>query len=143
MLYHWVLFKIPANTSSEKIKNFYNGLETLTRIDGVVSIQCGAADKMCFPGYQDRSKGYTHALMVILKNKAALEKYEKDAYHVLIKSTIIVPLIDTTADNPIMAVDFEGVLAEKKPFYCSHWTLAAAVALVAGFAFVKLRARFH
>lgn len=146
MLYHLVLFKIPASTGKDKILNFYSGLETLKSIKGVVSIQCGEVDKVCYAGYADRTKGYTHALLVVLTDLRALEKYDKDIHHNLIKSTIIMPLIDKTAENPVLAIDFPGQIPAKVCFNCdtSIYTKAlvgVSVAAVFTFAWLKIHSR--
>jgi hypothetical protein len=146
MLYHLVLFKIPVDTSKEKIANFYAGLETLKSIKGVVGVQCGEVDKVCYTGYSDRTKGYTHSLLVTLSDVRALEKYDKDIHHNLIKSTIISPILDKTAENPIMAIDFLGQIPEKSCFIChtSIYTkllVGVTAVTVLSFAWLKIHSR--
>lgn len=45
--------------------------------------------------------------MVILEDRAALEYYEKDDFHNQVKKSVIFPIIDTTKENPILAIDWE------------------------------------
>ena len=67
----------------------------------------GAIDSRVYPGYNDRSKGYTHSLSVELTDANALLNYDKDETHEAIKKYNIIPFLDKTAENPILAVDWE------------------------------------
>jgi hypothetical protein len=111
MYYHLVLLKIKPDASEEQMENFFVGLKSLSIISGVVSLQIEKINNNVYRGYDNRTKGYTHALMVVLKNKSALEGYDKDHFHLLVKSTIIKPLLDTTLNDPVLAVDWEGEAA--------------------------------
>jgi hypothetical protein len=108
MLFHVVYFKIASNVSEEQIKNLYNGFNCLKDIPGVKSIQYGEADTLPYKSYQNRTKGYNYCLLVVLKNKNYLEDYEYNQIHNLVRATIIKPLLDPSAEQPIIALDFEG-----------------------------------
>ena len=134
MIYHLVLFKLQSNVSEEQLRNFYVGLECLKDIPGVSKIQCGACDKLPYASYADRSAGYSHALLVVLKDWKALEDYDKNSFHGVVKDTVIKPLLDLTAERPVLAVDWEGVVTEENPwdavgFFLNTRTLIATGAL--------------
>ena len=59
--------------------------------------------KNAYKDYDDRTKGYTHSLFIVLKDKKSLEYYDKNILHNMIKSTVIKPLLDIdveSSDNP-------------------------------------------
>lgn len=146
MIFHLVLLKIKPSASGEQLDNLATSLKSLSGIPGVLSIQFEPANKSVYVGYDDRTKGYTHSLLVILADKKALEVYDKDTLHQLVKSSVIKPLLDTTVTDPVLAVDWEGE-APKLPAKCSlakHYGfyLAAVGALsIAGFVALRYRSR--
>lgn len=111
MIYHVVLFKFLPLTE-EQTRDLYSGLECLRDIPGVISVQYGRADKMPYKTYNDRSRGYTHSLIVAVRNRKTLEEYEMNSVHNLVRAKAIKPLIDTDADAPVLAFDFEGAVQE-------------------------------
>lgn len=145
MIFHLVLLKIKPSASHEQLLNLSTGLKSLSGIPGVLSIQIEPANKSVYVGYDDRTKGYTHALLVLLADKKALEVYDKDPLHQLVKSTVIKPLLDTNVSDPVLAVDWEGEAPElPKNSLCKHYAyyLAAVGALsVLGFVALRFRSR--
>lgn len=114
MIFHTVLFKIKQNSSKEELDNFYTGVKSLSVIPGVLSVSIDPIDSNVYLGYDDRTKGYTHVLSVILKDKKSLEGYDKDPFHLTIKSTIIKPMLEANTTDPVLAVDWEGELPKVK-----------------------------
>jgi hypothetical protein len=115
MLYHLVLLRLTSNISKQQEAELYTALDALRDIPGVVYLQCGKCDKNVYDGYQERSHGYTHSLVTVLEDAAALEVYDKNTYHIYVKQQIISPLLDNDPTNPvkpICAVDYEGQLEE-------------------------------
>mmetsp|Transcript_4788 Transcript_4788/g.6601 ORF Transcript_4788/g.6601 Transcript_4788/m.6601 type:complete len:146 (-) Transcript_4788:1571-2008(-) len=113
MFFHIVLFKIKPSVSEEEIDNFFIGLDSLKSIRGIVSVHYGAIDKNVYKNFSDRTRGYTYSLVVKLKNQAFLESYEKDTYHNLVRTSVIVPLLDQSVETPVMAVDWNDISDEK------------------------------
>jgi hypothetical protein len=144
MIAHVVLLRLIDCVCDEQLAELYVTLDALRQIPGVLQLQCGAHDQKSYPGYGDRSQGFTHSLVVMLEDQAALESYDKNAYHGYIKQDIIAPLLDKDPSNPVspvLAMDFEGVLADSLPVPVVSrsngfiWTLSslltgAAIALV-------------
>lgn len=143
MIYHLVLLKVKPTASSEELLNLSTALESLISIKGVLTVKIEPANKSVYAGYDDRTKGYTHALLVILSDKKALEVYDKDPTHLLVKSSVIKPLLDTTVTDPVLAVDWEGAAPDlPKGFFCKNATYFAAAAAVLSLAgIVALRSR--
>jgi hypothetical protein len=146
MIFHLVLLKVRPTATPQEVENLYKGLNSLTEVPGVKSVSCGPVDKCVYAGYDDRSKGYTHALLVLLKDKAALEGYDKNSFHAVVKSTIIKPMLDTTVTDPVLAVDWEGPTPHIKTCWFSQlvtsqsMTMFAAGALaVAGIVVMRSR----
>lgn len=129
MIYHLVLFKVKGNATEEEIIRFFAGLRELRQIAGVSQVSCGACDKMPYTGYADRSAGYTHALMVVLADWKALEGYDQNSFHAAVKEAVIKPMLDPSAERPILAIDWEDnqIPAEAK----SWWNASSAVVLTA------------
>ena len=144
MIFHLVLLKLKPSATADELKNLYVGLKSLDGISGVESVQIESANKSVYVGYDDRTKGYTHALLVILSDKGALECYDKDPFHLLIKSTVIKPLLDTNVSDPVLAVDWEAEAPKlpTKSLLASniHYVIAAAgVASLVGFLAIRSR----
>lgn len=114
MLYHIVIFKFRSNISAEETAQFVAGVESLKQIDGVLTTQCGELSKTLYPNYNDRTKGYTHSLLVLLKDADALEKYDSHPFHEEVRQNCIRPLIDQQADSPVLAFDYFGKLPDEK-----------------------------
>jgi len=99
--------------SEEEIDNFFIGLDSLKSIRGVVSVHYGAIEKNVYESFSDRSRGYSHSLLVKLKSRAFLEGYDKDTYHNLVRTTVIKPLLDQSMETPVMAIDWNDLSEEK------------------------------
>ena len=115
MLYHLVLLRFKSTITEHQEQELFTALDALRDIPGVIYLQCGKCDKNVYDGYAERSQGYTHSLVTILTDSAALEVYDKNAYHIYVKQSIIAPLLDIDSSNPlkpVTAIDYEGVLEE-------------------------------
>ena len=149
MIYHLVLLKVRATATSEELSNLATAMKSLKDVPGVISVQFEEVNNAVYVGYDDRSRGYTHALLVVLKDKKALEGYDKDSYHGMIKSTVIKPMLDTTKNDFVLAVDWEGGAQRTSPPCClapycnatSYSILAVSLLAVAGVIALKLKAR--
>lgn len=146
MIFHLVLLKIKANASSVELDNLFTGIKSLAAVSGVRSVSIETIDNSVYVGYEDRTKGYTHALMVILKDKKSLEAYDKDSHHGTVKSTIIKPMLDFSLNDPVLAVDWEGEFPKLKT--CPLTTLTSSstvtaftVGVLAAAGFMLLRSR--
>eukprot|EP01031_Cornospumella_fuschlensis_P030975 gene30975-37438_t len=114
MIYHVVLFKFKANLSAEEVARFVAGVNRLKQITGVVSAQCGEVGKSFYSSYSDRTRGYTHSLLIVMDGAEDLERYDKSPLHEEVKQTCIIPLLDKAADSPAMAIDYFGKLPEDR-----------------------------
>jgi hypothetical protein len=92
-----------------------------------------------YAGYDDRTKGYTHSLLVTLKDKTALEAYDKAHFHGIVKQTIVKPALDLSQENPVLAVDWEEETPSNLAQY-ARISAAAGVVLV-GFLALRMRSR--
>lgn len=146
MIYHLVLFKFRRNCTSEEYANLQTAVTTLAGIKGVLSARLDAINNSVYAGYDDRTKGYTHTLMVLLKDKNALEHYDKDSTHGLIKTGVIKPMLDLAANDPVLAVDWEADAPSWKQCPLSQlktWTGVGliTVSLLAAAGFTVMRSR--
>lgn len=149
MIYHLVLLKVRSTATSDELSNLSKGMKSLKDVPGVISVQFEEVNNAVYVGYDDRSKGYTHALLVVLKDKKALEGYDKDSFHNLIKSTVIKPMLDTAKNDFVMAIDWEGDAQKTSPSCClapycnvtSCSILAVSLLAIAGVVAFKLKAR--
>mmetsp|Transcript_866 Transcript_866/g.1829 ORF Transcript_866/g.1829 Transcript_866/m.1829 type:complete len:130 (+) Transcript_866:147-536(+) len=102
---HIVLLKTKPDATSEQIKSLINGVNSLSTIDGVLSVSIGRVfveqDWM-----DDRTGGVTYALRVRLRDKDALHRYQDDEGHKKIIRDAVAPII---TEKPV-AVDFESHL---------------------------------
>lgn len=114
MIYHVVLFKFKQALSAEEVARYVAGVDRLKQITGVVSTQCGEVGKSFYSNYSDRTKGFTHTLLVVLEGVEDLERYDKSPLHEEVKQSCIVPLIDKAAENAVMAIDYFGKLPEDR-----------------------------
>lgn len=144
MIYHVVLFKFLPLTE-EQTRDLYSGFDCLKAIPKVIAVQYGLADKMPYKGYNDRTRGYTHALVVTVPNRKALEEYELNSVHSLVRAKSIKPLIDTDADAPVLAFDYEGLVQEyfwwKR--YTRYLTVIGGVSGVIGLIALGIRFRYR
>ena len=74
---------------------------------GVLSVNINKIIKNAYKDYDDRTKGYTHSLFIVLKDKKSLEYYDKNILHNMIKSTVIKPLLDIDVESPVLCTDWE------------------------------------
>ena len=96
MIEHIVLFRWTDTASDEAKNKVMTELRGLRgKIPGIVDLSCGA-------NFSDRSKGYTHGLVVRFTDRAALEKYGPHPEHQRVVQTFINPI---RAD--ILALDYE------------------------------------
>ena len=109
MISHIVFLKIKKSISESETLEFYDGLSKLKDIPGVVMLHYGKHDSDMYKGYVNRSKGFTHALVVILKDSHALAEYDSNALHQEIKKKYILPNLDndSTDGPPVVAMDYE------------------------------------
>lgn len=106
MLCHIVLLKLRKTISDSDVNEFYTAINRLSDIDGVVSVHCGPHASM-YEGYAHRNKEFTHALVVILKDKEYLRLYDLSPLHQQVKKQHIVPNLDNSVQDPILALDYE------------------------------------
>lgn len=134
MISHIVLLKLRKSLSEDEYQQFSQGLEQLKQIPGVVSVHYGKQEDM-YADYNDRSKGFTHALVVVLKDKAALAAYDSNPLHVVVKKNNIIPYLDDTTTDVNMAVDFQfegegkATVFSSSPFFVG---LSAVLAVSTG-----------
>jgi hypothetical protein len=96
MIEHIVLFRWTDNASAEAKENVLTELRKLKgKIPGIVDLSCGT-------NFCDRSKGYTHGLVVRFTDRAALDAYGPHPEHQRVVQNLIKPL---AAD--ILALDYE------------------------------------
>ncbi len=96
MIEHIVLFQWAKEASPVAIETVMTELRKLKgKIPGVVDLSCGA-------NFSDRSKGYTHGLVVRFKDRAALEAYGPHPEHQRVVQNFINPI---RAD--VLALDYE------------------------------------
>merc|ERR1711991_453118 len=82
-----------------------------------------------YPSYNDRSSGYTHMLIVTMRDEKALEAYDSNPEHVRVKTEHIVPLLDKSAEKPILALDW---LTKTNPLFTqNNWNVGILSALIA------------
>ena len=129
VLQHLVLLKLRSNVTSQEVQDLKDNLLGMVgKIDGVLWVDFGAQQCM-YPSYSDRSKGYTHILIVTLRDEKSLEAYDSHPEHVRVKSEHIGPLLDKSVENPILALDW---LTKTNPLFTqSNWNVGILSALVA------------
>lgn len=96
MIEHIVLFKWKSDTSADAIAIVIESLKGLQdKIPGILDLSCG--ENFC-----DRSKGFTHGLVVRFSDKAALEAYGPHPDHQEIVQNLIKPILED-----ILALDYQ------------------------------------
>jgi hypothetical protein len=96
MIEHIVLFRWTEAASEEAKNEIMAELRRLKgKIPGIIDLSCGT-------NFCDRSKGYTHGLVVRFTDRAALEAYGPHPEHQRVVQSFIAPI---RAD--ILAVDYE------------------------------------
>jgi hypothetical protein len=72
---HMVWMKFKPGVSAATIASILDGLKALEKqVPGIVSLTLGS-------NFTDRAQGYTHGMMVILKDKEALPAYQAHPAH--------------------------------------------------------------
>ena len=95
MVEHIVLFRWADEASQDAIASAVTELRGLKgKIEGIVDLSCGE-------NFSDRSKGFTHGLVVRFTNRAALEAYGPHPEHQRVVQNFINPI---RAD--ILALDY-------------------------------------
>lgn len=94
MLTHIVCFKYKAETSESTRQDHRSRLRGLDGIDGVVTLTVGA-DVVHSP------RSYDTALVVVFRDRAALDAYQKNPQHVPVAQ------FGASLSENIVAVDFE------------------------------------
>ena len=96
MIEHIVLFRWTDAATPEAKANVMTELRKLKgKIPGIVDLTCGE-------NFSDRSKGYTHGLVVRFTDRAALQAYGPHPEHQRVVQNLIKPI---AAD--ILALDYE------------------------------------
>lgn len=91
---HIVWIKFNEGVSEERANEHIANLLTLKdRVPGVTRVTAGK-------NFTERSKGFTHALVVTLEDKAALDAYLPHPEHVAVAAPM-------KAEAELMAIDFE------------------------------------
>jgi len=94
---HVVLFPMPPDADKAKVRNMLQGLNELKQIPGVRKLTFGE-------NYSPRHKGYTHALVVELDSKHALENYGPHPAHQNVVAKFIQPVVSL---DKLIVVDYE------------------------------------
>ena len=78
---HLVWLKQKEHTSDAEINILLSEIRNLERLDGVLSITAGT-------NFTNRSNGYTHGVVVSLKDRPALKSYLSSSEHQELGKTI-------------------------------------------------------
>lgn len=82
MIVHIAIFKWKNGTSKDRIKKALDDVRNL-------KIKCkGVVDIMCGENFSKWSEGFTHAVVVIAKDKKALDGYRNHPMHKLVADEI-------------------------------------------------------
>ena len=96
MIEHIVLFKVKAGTAPDAVTAMLAGLKGLQSVvPSIVGLSVGA-------NFSDRSKGFTHGLVVRFQDKAALDGYIPHAAHREVVDKFIRPITED-----VLAVDYD------------------------------------
>jgi hypothetical protein len=96
MIEHIVLFKVKVGTSPESVAAMVAGLRGLRSVvPGIVDLSVGA-------NFSDRSKGFTHGLVVRFQDRAALDGYIPHPAHREVVEKLIRPITEE-----VLAADYE------------------------------------
>jgi len=92
---HIVLFQWKPEASADSIEQALQALRDLKdKIPGILDLSCGA-------NFTDRGKNFTHALLLRLANRAALDAYGPHPEHQKVVQELVLPI---RAD--IIAIDY-------------------------------------
>lgn len=96
MVEHVVLFKVKDATTPDAVEAMVSSLCDLEgQVPGIVNLTVGS-------NFSDRSKGFTHGLVVRFRNPEALETYITHPAHEAVVKERIRPIVDD-----IIVVDYE------------------------------------
>lgn len=96
MIEHIVLFRWKLSATPEQIQQAMTALKNLKpKINGILDLSCGE-------NFSDRSKGFTHGLVVRLKDRQTLNAYFPHPEHQVVVELYIKPILDD-----ILSVDYE------------------------------------
>ncbi len=96
MVEHAVLFKVKSGTPAESVAAMIAGLKGLkSQVPGVVDLSAGT-------NFSDRSKGFTHGLVVRFTDQAALDGYLPHPAHRDVVERLIRPIVED-----VLVVDYE------------------------------------
>ena len=91
---HIVWLKFNDGVDQDRIDEHMAALSTLgDQVPGITELSLGES-------FTDRAQGFTHGLIVTLRDKAALEGYATHPYHVEVAGAL-------RADATLMALDYE------------------------------------
>jgi hypothetical protein len=92
---HMVWIKFNDDIAPATVDGHLAGLSSLqSTIPGITSLTVGA-------NFTDRANGYTHGLLVVLEDKAALEIYKTHPDHVTVATAL-------RKDALVQALDYES-----------------------------------
>jgi hypothetical protein len=96
MVEHIVLMRWQEQATPEAIERVMTELRALkNKIPAIVDLSCG-------PNFSDRSKGFTHGLVVRFKDRAGLDTYVPHPEHQRVVQIFIKPI-----SAEVLAVDYE------------------------------------
>ncbi|KAJ3032190.1 UNVERIFIED_CONTAM: hypothetical protein HDU68_000029 [Siphonaria sp. JEL0065] len=95
---HTVTWTILPGVTKDQVAAARDALLTLTAIPGCTRVQFGETFTT------DRSRGYTHQLVVELADKETLPLYAKHPMHVAVLTNHLKPIFDLSTT---LAIDFE------------------------------------
>ena len=96
MVEHIVLFKVKEGTPIDAVTAMTDGLgELKNRVPGILDLSVGT-------NFSDRSKGFTHGLVVRFRDRASLNEYIPHPAHQEVVQGLIRPIVDD-----VLAVDYE------------------------------------
>ena len=98
---HVVLLDVADETAPYMREALGRGLASLAGIEGVLGVKYGETFTT------ERAKGFTHAIVVTLASKEALEKYAVDPLHKRRKGEHCTRFIENLCERPVLAVDID------------------------------------
>jgi len=105
-LQHVVLFKLKKSATPEAIENFVDALRSLKTIPGVTRCKVGTYIKPSemYDKYKDRRNGYTHILIIRVRDVEALQAYMDHPEHL----RVVKEFVDPIKDGDALAFDYYG-----------------------------------
>lgn len=96
MIVHIALFKWKPEVSQDTIEKAFDDVRSLkSKVDGLTDIMCGE-------NFSKWNEGFTHAVVVLARDRTALEAYRNHPDHVVVGN-----LIDIIEEKSI-GIDFEA-----------------------------------